>query len=275
MALLPKNCPMLVDTHAHLYLEHFRDDLAAVVDRCTAHDVRKIVLPNIDLASVTDLAATCRAYPDLFHPALGLHPCSVKANWEDELDHIEEIIESGLKEFPQNHLVGIGEIGLDYYWDLTFQDAQKAALRRQITWAKSRDLPIILHCRDSFDDLYEIVAEENDAQLTGIFHCFTGTKEEAQKIINLGGFMMGLGGVLTFKNSENLRQVVREIPMEFLLLETDSPYLTPAPFRGKRNESSYVHFVAETLASIKGITVDETARITHQNAVCMFGPSIG
>ena len=274
MASPQKNYPMLIDSHAHLFLEHFKDDLDEAVRRCAEKKVEKVVLPNIDSDSVDDLIRVCRDHSNLFLPALGLHPCSVKEDWEEELSAIRKFLDEGSAHFPNQCVIAIGEIGLDYYWDLTFKEQQHAALRTQIRWAKELQLPVILHCRDSFEDLYRIVSEENDERLTGIFHCFTGTSEEANKIMELGGFMMGLGGVLTFKKSTDLRTVVSGIPLDYLLLETDAPYLTPAPFRGKRNESSYVHYVAEVLSEIKQRDIHEIGDITSKNAARMFGRNI-
>jgi len=261
---------MLIDTHSHLYLEHFQDDIKDVISRCNDRDVQKVILPNIDVASIDQLRKTCEIAPNLFYPALGLHPCSVGEDWRKTLDQIKHVIDTELDIFPNGRIYGIGEIGLDYYWDKTFEAEQKEALRTQIRWAKELNLPIILHCRDSFDDLYEIVKEENSTDLTGIFHCFGGSIEEADKVMKLGDFYMGLGGVLTFKKSNALRDVVKEIPMEYLVLETDAPYLTPAPFRGKRNESAYVYYVAETLAECKGLSIDEIGKITSANALKIF-----
>lgn len=261
---------MLIDTHSHLYLEHFREDIASVVDRCREHGVETVVLPNIDRASYADLLKLCNNWPDLFRPAVGLHPCSVAENWQDELEWLKEKIFHGSDDFRNNRIVGIGEIGLDYYWDLTFEEAQQQALGIQIEWAKELGLPVILHCREAFDDLYAIIREHNDDRLRGIFHCFTGTEEEAHRVMDLGGFYMGLGGVLTFKKSEALREVARRIPLDYFVLETDSPYLTPAPFRGKRNESSYVRYIAETLAKTTNKPIAEIERTTTENARRIF-----
>lgn len=262
---------MLIDTHAHLYLEHFTDDLEEVVQRCRSNQVEKVFLPNIDSESLPGLKAVCQSYPNIFYPLLGLHPCSVKTNWREELDTINDLIRGGLSDFPGQRIYGIGEIGLDYYWDTSFKAEQQEALRIQVNWAKELQLPIILHCRDAFEDLFRIVEEMNDENLTGIFHCFSGSLEEARSIIGLGGFYMGLGGVLTFKKSSDLREVIRQVPLEHLVLETDAPYLTPAPHRGKRNESAYVLHVAEQLADIHGISLDDIATATTANSATIFG----
>ncbi len=259
---------MLIDTHSHLYLEHFNDDIDKVVDRCKKNGIEKVILPNIDNASLPSLKKLCHSYPNLCLPAIGLHPCSVKDDWKEELKLLRDYIDQSISE--NTKIYGIGEIGLDYYWDKTFKAEQQDALKAQIKWAKELGLPIILHCRDSFDDIYEIVAELNDDNLSGIFHCFSGNLEEAQKVIDLGNFYVGIGGVITFKKSQDLRNVVKEIPLEHIVIETDSPYLTPAPYRGKRNESSYVLHVAETIASVKQIGLDKTSDITTRNAKKVF-----
>ncbi len=262
---------MLIDTHAHMYLEHFRDDLDDAVARCREHGITSVVLPNIDRDSIGSMSDITRSYPELFFPTLGLHPCSVDANWETELKYMRDMIDKGLKDIPGGRIYGIGETGLDHYWDLTYREEQKAALRVQAAWARELDLPIILHCRESFDDVLAVMQDEQDGSLRGIFHCFSGSKEDAEKILELGGFLMGIGGVLTFKKSTELREAVRDIPIEHLVLETDAPYLSPVPFRGKRNESSYVRFVAETLAEVKGISAEAVAEATSANARALFG----
>lgn len=259
---------MLIDTHSHLYLEHFKEDIAEVIDRCQKNGVEKVILPNIDSKSLPSLEALCQTYPAICLPAIGLHPCSVQQNWQEELAILKQYIDD--QQQLKRKIYGIGEIGLDYYWDTTFKEQQKEALRIQIQWAKDLNLPIILHCRDSFDDLLAIVQELNDEHLRGIFHCFSGSKEDAEQIMDLGNFYVGIGGVITFKKSEALRSVVQQIPLNRIVVETDSPYLTPAPHRGKRNESSYVLHVAEMLAIIKQVDLDKISRITSQNAIELF-----
>jgi TatD DNase family protein len=262
---------MLIDTHSHIYVEHFKEDIDAAMSRCLANDVRKIVLPNIDLDSISQVEQLCSAYPTMCFPAMGVHPCSINADWERVLAEVKNYIDHQLHRLPNSKIYGIGEIGLDYYWDTTFKMEQQAALRTQIEWAKELQLPIILHSRNSFDDLFAIVAEMNDPHLSGIFHCFGGTLEGAEKIMALGNFYVGIGGVLTYKNNQPLRDVMKEVPLEYIVLETDSPYLPPVPFRGKRNESSYLLNVAEMLASVKQVGLDEIAKITSQNASSIFG----
>jgi len=262
---------MIIDTHSHIYLDHFKADIDAAMKRCLEHDVSKIIVPNIDVASIKQIEQLCTAYPTICLPAMGVHPCSIQADWEEVLATVKHYIDTLLDRLPQKKIYGIGEIGLDYYWDTTFKTEQQAALKMQIEWAKALNLPIILHARNSFDDLFSIVSEMKDEDLTGIFHCFGGTIEEAQKIMQLGNFYMGIGGVVTYKNNQALRDVLQEVPLEYLVLETDSPYLSPMPYRGKRNESSYVVYVAEMLATIKQVGLDEITEVTTSNARKIFG----
>jgi TatD DNase family protein len=204
----------------------------------------------------------CNQFPNNCFPMMGLHPGSVDEHWERNLEVIKEHL------FTRNNLA-VGEIGMDLYWDKTFQDAQAQAFRQQISWAKELKLPIIIHAREAFEEIFDIVDELNDDSLRGIFHCFTGTLEQAQKIQEYGGFMLGLGGVLTYKKS-GLDEVVKDIPLDMIVLETDSPYLPPTPHRGKRNESAYLIHIAEKLAEIKQMKLTEVAEITTANARRMF-----
>ncbi len=251
----------LIDTHTHLYLEEFDDDRASVVERAIESDVRFMLLPNIDSSSTEPMLNLCKQFPENCFPMMGLHPTSVKDDYQDELKKVEEFLIN--KKF-----YGIGETGIDLYWDKTFIEEQKIAFSRQVEQAKEYSLPIVIHSRDSFDEIYEILLKLNSDELTGVFHCFTGDYEQAQKVTGLG-LKLGIGGVLTFKNS-GLDKVMERIDLEHIILETDSPYLTPTPFRGKRNESSYVKYVAEKLAAIKNTTVDAVAEITSKNAIDLF-----
>lgn len=252
---------ILVDTHTHLYLDDFDDDWREVVDSAIGSGVKYMLLPRIDSKTSEDQEKLNEFYPDNCLSMMGLHPTSVNADFEKEL----EIIERAL----QNHTyIAIGEIGIDLYWDKAFKGQQQTAFRKQLQLAKKFDLPVSIHMRDSFDEIYHIVEEEKTTSLTGIFHCFTGTLEESEKIIELG-FKMGLGGILTFKNA-GLAEVVKDIPMEHLVLETDAPFLSPVPYRGKRNESKYLVNIAEKLAEIKGLSLNEVAEITTANAATVF-----
>ncbi|NOX87027.1 MAG: TatD family hydrolase [Chlorobi bacterium] len=250
-----------VDSHTHLYLEQFDNDRIQVVERAIAEGVEMMLLPNIDKGSVDNMMALCSEFPDNCFPMMGLHPTSVGDNYEEELATVEDQLE-------KHPYIAVGEIGIDLYWDKTFKAQQEDAFRRQLKLAKKLSMPVSIHTRDSFDEVYNIVKDEHTGSLKGVFHCFTGTNEQAEKIMEMG-FFMGIGGVLTFKNS-GLDQVVKDIPPDFLLLETDSPFLTPAPYRGKRNESAYVRLIASKLAEIKNIAIEEIAGKTSANAMKLF-----
>lgn len=254
---------ILTDTHTHLYADQFDDDRAEMIQRCFEDDITRLFLPNIDTASVEGMMDLVKQYPESCFPMIGIHPCSVNENWGKELDSYKELLKT-------TKFYAIGEIGIDLYWDKTTLGIQQAAFEAQIILAKELKLPIVIHARDSFDEIFEIVDKHNDENLTGIFHCFTGTKEQAQKIIDYKGFLMGIGGVVTFKNA-GLDKVVKEIPLEYLVLETDSPYLAPHPYRGKRNESSYLKVIAHKIADIHEVSIDEVAKITTENSKLIFG----
>lgn len=253
---------MLIDTHAHLYSDQFDEDRDEVIQNAINSGVEKLLLPNIDLESIDGMHQLVKDYPNNCFPMMGLHPCSVGEDYKDVLTKMKSLLDL-------NKYIAVGEIGMDLYWDKTFINEQADALRIQIEWAKKMCLPIVIHVRDAFDEIFEVIDPLNDDNLTGIFHCFTGDLNQANKILNYGGFKLGLGGVLTFKNS-GLDKVVSEIDIKNLVLETDSPYLAPTPHRGKRNESNYVNLVANKLSDIKSISVDEVAKITTQNANEIF-----
>jgi TatD DNase family protein len=252
----------LVDTHCHLYLKEFADDIDQVIERAENEGVQKFYLPAIDSTETNNLLSLESKFPGKCIAMMGLHPCYVKENYKEELSHVESWL-------SKRSFAAVGEIGLDYYWDRNFDEQQKDAFRTQIRWASHYKLPIVIHSRDSLEDCLQIVKEEQDGSLKGIFHCFSGSYELANEIIATG-FYLGIGGVLTYKKS-GLPELVSKIPMEAIVLETDAPYLTPVPYRGKRNESSYIRFVASKLAEIKSISVEEVARITTANAQRIFG----
>jgi TatD DNase family protein len=252
----------LIDTHTHLFLEEFREDIDAVIKKSVEKGINEFYLPNIDSTSIDAMLTLCNTYPDVCFPMIGLHPCSVNKDFEKELNIVEQWLE-------KRKFYGIGETGIDLYWDRTFEKEQKISFRRQAQLAKKHHLPLIIHTRNAFNEAFEIVAEENSDELKGVFHCFSGTIEDAEKVISLGGFKIGIGGVVTFKNS-GLDKVVRDIPLEHLVLETDSPYLAPAPYRGKRNESSYLTIIAEKIAELHQVPVETVARITTENAGKLF-----
>lgn len=252
---------MLIDTHAHIYSEDFLHDVEDVLQRAYDNDVKKIILPNIDSGSVKRMLDLTDTYPHLCFPLMGIHPTSVAADYREELEAVEYWL--GKRKF-----YGIGEIGIDLYWDRSFFTEQEDAFRYQLKLAKSNQLPVVIHVRDSFEETYAIVKEEQDGNLRGIFHCFSGTETDARRIVDLG-FLLGIGGVVTFNNS-NLKDTLQNIPVENLVLETDSPYLTPVPKRGKRNESAYLVYVAQTIAKIYDLSVNEVAEITSDNARRLF-----
>ncbi|PID89476.1 MAG: hydrolase TatD [Bacteroidia bacterium] len=252
---------MLVDTHSHLYSKHFNKDIDDVIKRSIDNGITKIYMPNIDNSTTKSMLNLEKKAPDLFASMMGIHPCEIKQNYKKELDIAH-------KELLRGNYVGVGEIGIDLYWDKTFKNEQIDAFKTQVNWAKELDLPVIIHCRESMDLTIDIIKQEKTDKLKGIFHCFTGSVDQAFEIMKLG-FYMGIGGILTYKNS-GLKEVVNQIPMEYLVLETDSPYLPPVPYRGKRNESSYVRYVAEELANVKKLTFKEVARQTSMNADRIF-----
>jgi len=253
---------MLIDTHSHIYSTDFIHDLDEVIQRAYSNDVRKIMLPNIDSSSVKNLLNLVDTYPHICFPLMGLHPTSVNNDYLEEL----QLVEYWLK---KRKFYGIGEIGIDLYWDKSFLEEQLHAFRVQLDLAKQYNLPVVIHVRDSFDEVYEVLNSVNDDQLTGVFHSFTGTIEQAKMVTDLG-FKIGVNGIVTFKKS-GLDEVIKQIDPSHLILETDSPYLTPAPFRGKRNESSYLVYVAQKIADLHQMTVGDVAKITTENARNLFG----
>ncbi|HEX9509303.1 MAG TPA: TatD family hydrolase [Puia sp.] len=252
----------LIDTHCHLYGSEFTNDINDVIQRAEKEGVEKFYLPSVDHESLEALLALEERYPGKCIGMIGLHPCSVKADYAAELKLVEEWL-------GRRPWVAVGEIGLDFYWDRTFEPQQYEAFHRQTEWALQYDIPIVIHCRDSMAESIGLVREHQKGKLRGIFHCFGGDAESARQIIDLG-FYLGIGGVLTYKNS-GLPETLKEIDLEHLVLETDAPYLSPVPFRGKRNESSYLKWVVARLAEVKGVSVEEVARVTTKNAQKIFG----
>lgn len=252
----------LIDTHCHLYGKAFSADRSDVMKRAMDAGVQRFYLPAIDQETFDELLQLEAAYPGKCFAMAGLHPVSVGASYQEELKFVETWL-------SKRSFVAVGEIGLDYHWDKTFIKEQQEAFHRQIEWALQYEIPIVIHSRESMDDCIRMVREHQQGQLRGIFHCFTGTAAQAQEIID-NGFYLGIGGVLTYKNS-GLAAALENIPLENMVLETDAPYLTPVPFRGKRNESSYITYVAEALAGVKKVSVAEVGRITTANAQKIFG----
>ena len=248
-----------IDSHTHLYSDQFDIDRKEMIQNAIDSGVTKFFLPNIDSESISGMYDLVEKYPEQCFPMMGLHPCSVNENYKAELARVE-------KELKLNKFVALGEIGVDLFWDKTFIKEQEEAFRTQINWAKAYNLPIVIHCREAFDEILAILDELNDEKLSGIFHCFTGSIEQANHILSYGNFKLGIGGVVTFKNS-GLDKVISELRLEDLVLETDSPYLAPSPYRGKRNESKYLLRVAEKLAEIYQLPLAKIAEQTSINTL--------
>ena len=254
----------LIDTHSHLFLEEFSEDLPQVIERARSAGVTHIFMPNIDSTTIDSMLSVCNTYNDYCFPMIGLHPTSVNADYEKEL----EIVARELKSF--NKYIAIGEIGMDLYWDKTFLKEQQIALDKQINWALEYDLPVVIHCRDAFDYIYNVLEPYKNTSLKGIFHSFTGTDDEAARILEFSGFLIGINGVVTFKKSR-LPEVLTKIPLEKIVLETDSPYLTPVPNRGKRNESAYVKDTLMKISEIYRMSPETVGSVTSENALKVFG----
>jgi len=255
---------MIIDTHAHIYAEEFAEDLSAMLQRASATGVGAILLPNIDVASIAALEVLADSATQCI-PMMGLHPTYVNADWQQEL----ATIEAQLFAAPHRYCA-VGEIGLDLYWDSTFRAQQQEVFRTQVQWAKKLKLPIAIHVRKAFEELFDILDEEWTPELSGVFHCFTGSKEQVQRILKYQNFYFGIGGVLTYKNA-GLAEVVKEIPLDKLLLETDAPYLSPVPYRGKRNEPAYLIEVVSKLQETLGLSAAELEKHTSANAIRLFG----
>lgn len=253
---------ILTDTHTHIYYHVDTEVLQEQMDRCFQNNIKRLFLPNVDTASITSVMHTVEKYPTNCFPMLGLHPCSVKENYKAELAQIEEAIQN-------NTIYAIGEIGIDLYWDKSTLGWQQDAFKTQIQWAKELGLPINIHCREAFDETFEVLEALKDERLFGIFHCFTGTSSQANRAIDLG-FKLGIGGVVTFKKA-GLDLVVKDLDLKHIVLETDSPYLAPSPYRGKENESSYLIHIAQKVADLHEIDINEVAKITTQNSIDIFG----
>ena len=252
-----------IDTHTHLFASEFNDDIDIVVKNAINSGVSKMLLPNIDSSTTNNMLQLCNKYPQHCFPMIGLHPCSVKKdNIDKEILHVEEMLN-------KNKFIAIGEIGLDLYWDKSTLSYQKVAFESQIKLAKKYQLPIVIHVRDSFNEAIEIVEKLNNENLSGVFHCFTGNIQEAERIINLQNFYLGIGGVVTFKNG-GINKIINQISLDNIILETDSPYLTPTPFRGKRNESKYLVNIAQKMSEIYEIDINEIANKTSSNAINLF-----
>lgn len=247
-------------------MSKFDSDRPESIERCLDAGVDTLLLPNIDVESITRVLSMMEKWPDVCHGMMGLHPCHVDGDFENALS----VIKNQLNNPPEGKsFIAVGEIGIDLYWDKTYIEQQKLAFIEQCSWAKERSLPIVIHVRDSWEELFETMDKVNDDELEGVFHCFTGGQKEAARALEYGGFLIGIGGVSTYKNV-GLDKVLPGVGLENLVLETDSPYLSPVPFRGKRNESSYVRHVADRVAEILNLTTEEVAQVTTKNAVNLF-----
>lgn len=257
----------LIDTHSHLYHENLQPDIDAVLERCKQQQVSVIILPNINEESILpmNLLAEKSDKELVMMPAMGLHPCDVKEDIETQLNFFKTELDKG-------KYIAIGETGLDYYWDVSLKNQQQISFRTQIEWGIEKKLPIIIHSRNATEDCIKMVKKSN-GKAKGVFHCFSGTLHEAEEIIEMG-FYLGIGGSVTYKNSTELNQALKQLDLNHIILETDSPYLPPVPHRGKRNESSYVSLVVKHIASLKNISVEEVAETTTQNAKKLFAISI-
>jgi TatD DNase family protein len=253
--------PEYIDTHAHLYLPEFDADRKSVVETAVYRGVKRILLPNIDGTTIEPMNNLAEEFPGVCYPMMGLHPTSVKENFREELDRVE-------KELSRKVYCAVGEIGIDLYWDKTYLKEQNIAFSAQLDLALKYNLPVAIHARESFDEILDILNGYRNMGLRGVFHAFTGTVEIARNVISRG-FLLGIGGIITYKNSF-LPDVIRDTDLTHIMLETDSPFLTPVPFRGKRNESSYIPYIAETIGKIKDTALEEVARVTTANACKLF-----
>lgn len=253
---------MFIDTHTHMFSEKFQEEKEVCIQRAITAGVDKMLLPNIDLASIEAMHALQEKFPNHCYPMMGLHPCAVEGDIEEKLLIVKQHL------FSRDY-IAVGEIGIDLYWDQTFIEEQKFAFKQQCTWAKELGIPVVIHARESFDEIFNCLDEVNDKRLTGVLHCFTGTADQAKRVLDYGGFKLGIGGVVTFKKS-GLDKVVETLDLKDIVLETDAPYLAPTPFRGKRNESSYLLYVAEKVAEIYDLPLREVEKQTTHNALALF-----
>ncbi|MDP4228337.1 MAG: TatD family hydrolase [Bacteroidota bacterium] len=250
-----------VDTHTHLYMSEFDDDREVVFQDAIDNGVTRLLMPNVDASTIKPLLQFVKQHPAHCFPMMGLHPTSVNENYQEELNLIKKTLDKG-------KFVAIGEVGLDLYWDKTFLKGQVDAFSEQVGWSVDTGLPLMIHVRKAYDETLAVLSKYKGHQFGGVFHCFSGNIQQARKVIELG-FKLGIGGVVTYKNS-SLQKIVEEIPLNCLVLETDSPYLTPVPFRGQRNQSAYIPYIAQKIAELKSTTIAEVAEITTQNAKLLF-----
>lgn len=260
----------LIDTHCHVYDQAFREDLPEVIERARDAGLEYLLLPNINPETLDDLLHVCDVWPELCRPMIGLHPEDLSDDYHSQLSELKSRLDMDQAQGGSHRYIGIGETGLDLYWDKSRLDEQTESFRIQIEWALEYNLPIVIHSRDSFPQLYDILSDYRESALRGIFHCFSGSTEEASALMRFDGFMFGIGGVLTYRKSV-LPSVLPLIPLDRVVLETDCPYLPPVPFRGKRNEPSYIVNTANMMAQVYGISFEELADVTSRNACRLFG----
>lgn len=251
----------MIDTHSHIYGPEFDDDRAEVLQRARLAGVDKVLLPNINEESIARMLQVAKEYPDMCYPMMGLHPEDVKEDWAQVLDRMEMQLDG---------MIAVGEVGLDFYWDTTFRKEQIEVFERQICWAVERNLPLVIHMRKAEQELLEVMERHKSDGLRGVFHCFGGSKETASRMLKHEGFVLGIGGVVTFKNSR-LAETLRHVPLDRIVLETDAPYLAPVPYRGKRNEPSYVAHVARFLSDIYNVSEEEVNDVTNLAVKRVFG----
>lgn len=251
----------MIDTHSHIYGPEFDDDRAEVLQRARLAGVDKVLLPNINEESIARMLQVAKEYPDMCYPMMGLHPEDVKEDWAQVLDRMEMRLDG---------MIAVGEVGLDFYWDTTFRKEQIEAFERQICWAVERNLPLVIHMRKAEQELLEVMERHKSDGLRGVFHCFGGSRETASRMLKHEGFVLGIGGVVTFKNSR-LAETLRHVPLDRIVLETDAPYLAPVPYRGKRNEPSYVAHVARFLSDIYNVSEEEVNDVTNLAVKRVFG----
>lgn len=251
----------MIDTHSHIYGPEFDNDRAEVIQRARLAGVDKVLLPNINEESIARMLQVAKEYPDMCYPMMGLHPEDVKEDWAQVLDRMEMQLDG---------MIAVGEVGLDFYWDTTFRKEQIEAFERQICWAVERNLPLVIHMRKAEQELLEVMERHKSDGLRGVFHCFGGSRETASRMLKHEGFVLGIGGVVTFKNSR-LAETLRHVPLDRIVLETDAPYLAPVPYRGKRNEPSYVAHVARFLSDIYNVSEEEVNDVTNLAVKRVFG----
>lgn len=259
----------LIDTHCHLYDEAFAEELPIVIERACEAGVEYMLMPAVNPQTIPNMLDVCDQWPQMCRPMIGLHPEDLATDWHSQLDSLKSILDHDHSPQGAHRFIGIGETGLDLYWDKSRLDEQIESFRTQIEWALEYDLPVVIHSRDSFEQLYNVISSYRDTALRGVFHCFSGTAEQASALMEFSGFMFGIGGTVTYKKSVVSSSLVT-IPIERVLLETDSPYLPPVPHRGKRNEPSYMLHTAAMVAQLYGMALDEVAKLTTQNARRLF-----